>query len=436
MRSGLLLALLGLLSTACTPRAGLPADPVSSTPTPTRAAATAPQGGSVGPEGFATILGAPPAPFQPVEPGPPAPPTPEQVVGNEQFARVGAFQREVRPEAQALDRRLKVAERGNYVSRYFNNEGTPTAVFQFLRDGPETLRKYTRHPRFVGETVRFSQAEVERAADFMMRTFREDRVLGGVGTGNKQNRASVQITVPEAEFRALVARKGVTIPEAVDVEFAAEQPASKLNAPLPPEIARWVRVFPRDDRPVGVVNAINSYAKVVLRDGCFRAPDQSDALVLLPLGARLIVDSEGYLAFGGTGSARVGETVLFPGSIEEVTAPELVGPIRAVCGAGKVIRITATASEAADRAQFAVTENTRMLRDLQESYGLTPETARKVLERCKVRSGSGVCPHVPPPPPTLGQACPPKTKQSFGLCRTREGYIRPIPNWIEELAKP
>ena len=31
---------------------------------------------------------------------------------------------------------------------------------------------------------------------------------------------------------------------------------------LPPELARLVRVFPRDDRPVGLVNAINSRANL------------------------------------------------------------------------------------------------------------------------------------------------------------------------------
>ena len=57
--------------------------------------------------------------------------------------------------------------------------------------------------------------------------------------------------------------------------------------------------------------------KVVLRDGCFRAADQEDALILLPFDARLLVDSVNYLAFGAAESpryARGGEVVTFMGS--------------------------------------------------------------------------------------------------------------------------
>jgi hypothetical protein len=435
MRSTLLVLGLALAASACaapvpTPGATSPSGSPQPASTPAPPTLT---GATIGPEGFATILDAPPAPFTPALPGAAPAPDPEAAA---RFRRVGEFQRAVRAEAEALDRRLRTAERGNYVSRYFDNEGEPQAVFQFLRDGPGTLARYTRDPRFRGETVLYPEEELRRVADWLGRTFAADRVIQGIGTGNRANRVQVDLLVTEEEFRALVARKGVTLPHSVELRTSAERPAREINRPLPSALARLVRIFPRADRPVGVVNAINSRAKIVLRDGCFRAADHGDALVLLPLGAQLFVDGEGYLAWGeqeAPGYARIGETVIFMGSVGDVTAPELVAPIHRACGPGRVIQVNALASEAADRAQYAVTENERMLRTLQESYGLSAATAARVLERCKTR-GNGIC-HQVPPPPVPGSACPAGTRFRGGLCRTPEGYIRPLPSWIEELAR-
>jgi hypothetical protein len=42
----------------------------------------------------------------------------------------------------------------------------------------------------------------------------------------------------------------------------------------------------------------------------------------------------------------------------------------------------------------------------------------------------------PPPPPPRGEpVCPPGTKATYGMCRTPEGFARPIPAWIEELMR-
>jgi len=399
----------------------------------------APRAAEIGAEGYATITDAPPAPFTPVEPGAPRPPTAQQRAGHAQFARAGRFQNEVMNEVQALADQLRTAEKGNFVDLYFDNEGDPRVVFRFLRDPQATLARYTRHPRFFGEQARFSEEELRAAMDFMLETFREDRVILGGGTGNRRNRAVVEIAVTEPEFRALVARKGVTIPEAVELEFPVSQPASAVNLPLAPRIARLVRVFPRDDRPAGPLHSINSYARVVLSDGCFRIAGgtRDGALVVFPLGAQLFIDGEGYLAFGdqeAPGYARVGEELVTPGSIGEVTALSIVAPIHAACGGGKVVKINGMRSAAAERAQNAVTQNAYALRQFRESYGLPEGTARQALERCKARSGSGVCMLTPPPPPRDGGPdCPPGTKPSFGLCRTPEGYIRPIPKWIQDL---
>lgn len=404
--------------------------------------APAPKGAAIGAQGWATILNAPPARFQPAEPGAPPPLTAEQIAGNAQFRRSGEFQNRVMAEVQALADRLRRSERGNFVDLYFENEGEPHVVFRFLRNPQATLARYTKNPSFRAARAGFSTAQVRAAGEFMLATFPDDRVIQSVGMGNKAGVAEVEISVTEAEFRALVAKKGVKIPEAVTLSFRATQPAAALNRPLSADIAKLVRIFPRSDRPVGLVNSIDSRLKVVLDGGCFRVSGgpHDRALVLFPLGAQLFVDREGYPAYGASeapGYARVGEELVFPGSIGAVTAPNLIRPINAACGTGTVVAITAMRSAAAEGAQAAVSQNASALRHFRENYGLSESDARRVLERCRQRNPSSICMIAPPPPPPPGgPVCPTGTKAIHGMCRTPEGFARPIPKWIEELKRP
>jgi hypothetical protein len=397
----------------------------------------APNGATIGPSGYATITDAPPPPFTPVEPGQPQPPSPEQIAAQEQFRRSGEFQIKVRGQVQALANRLRAAEQGNFVDLYYENEGEPHVVFRFLRNGKATLAKYTKHPRFIATDTRYSRKQLDAAMEFMLATFRDDRVIIGGGTGTKMNRAEVEIAVTEEEFRALVARKGVTIPEAVHLKFLVQNPASAINRPLPSEIASLVRIFPRYDRPLGPVPDISTTVKPVLVDGCFRLADRDNALVLFPLGARLFIDREGYLAFGERevpGYARVGESVEFHGTTREETAPELVNPIRAACGPGQVLMINGMKSAAAAGAQNVVDDNAGSVRHFRSNYGLSEAVARKAVERCKAVQRRAACLISPPSPPPPGElTCPPGTKATHGMCRTPEGYLRPLPKWLVEL---
>jgi hypothetical protein len=159
--------------------------------------------------------------------------------------------------------------------------------------------------------------------------------------------------------------------------------------------------------------------------------------VLFPLGAQLFVDPQGYLAYGSgasPGYARVGEQVVFGGSIGAVTVPELVAPIQKACGAAAVVKVNSLKSAAAEEAQNAVSRNASELRFLRENYGLPEADARKAVEACKARSGGVVCLSTPPPPPPRdGLKCPAGTRPTHGICRTPEGYARPIPEWITKL---
>ena len=409
----------------------------------------------IGESGFATILSASPAAFDPVEPPPPAPRTAEQDAADAEFMRVADYQNSVSDEVQALAERLRLEERGNFQSLHYDNEGELGVVFQFLRDGPATLRKYSKNPTFRGETVRWSQEELMAAAEFMWETFREDRVLQG--TGIRTQTVSVEVSVSEAEFRALVKRKGVTIPEPVELVFHAAPVVPLVNPPrpathdqaVPDEVAPYLRIFPRHDRPAGALNAINSRVTIVLKDGCFRAADRDDALVLFPFGAKLFIDSSNYLAFGSSerpGYARVGEAVEFMGSVQEVTTPELVDPIHAACGPGKVIKVEGMESAAAGDTQREVTDRANAMRRIQAEYGLDARQAERALDWLDARGEANrrstpdgileppitgaMMVEMPPRPVMDPSECPPGSSLSAGLCRTPEGHLRPLPEWL------
>ena len=414
----------------------------------------------VGENGFATILSAPPAAFDPVKPPSPAPRTAEQDAADAEFMRVGDYQNSVSEEVQSLAERLRREERGNFQTLYYDNEGELGVVFTFLRDGPAALRKYSRNPTFRGETVRWSQDELMAAADFMWETFRKDRVLNSTGIATQV--VTVEVSVSEEEFRALVRRKGVTIPEPVKLMFHTTPAVPLVNPPRPsaqdqavPEtVAPFLRIFPRHDRPAGALNAINSRVTVVLKDGCFRAADRDDALVLFPFGAKLFVDSEGYLAYGSSerrGYARVGEAVEFMGSISEVTIPDLVDPIHAACGPGAVIKVEGMESAAASVAQRKVTDRANAMRALQDRYGLDTRQAERALDYLDARGEANrqttpdgillppitgaMTVEMPPRPVMDPSKCPSGSSLSSGLCRTPEGHLRPLPEWLVEFLK-
>ena len=277
----------------------------------------------------------------------------------------------------------------------------------------------------------------------------------GVGT----QVATVEISVSEEEFRALVKRKGVIIPEPVELVFRATPMVPLVNPPrpaaqdqaVPDEVAPYLRIFPQHDRPAGALHAINSRVPVVLKDGCFRAADRDDALVLFPFGAKLFVDSANYLAFGSgerPGYARVGEAVEFMGSVNEVTTPELVDPIHAACGPGKVIKVEGMESAAAGDAQRKVTDRANAIRSLGDRYGLDARQAGRALDWLDARGeanrqtspeGIALPPitgtmmvEMPPRPVMDPSECPPGSSLNAGLCRTPEGHLRPLPDWLVE----
>ena len=114
---------------------------------------------------------------------------------------------------------------------------------------------------------------------------------------------------------------------------------------VPPLLSHYIRAFPQAAEPAGEVLDLASQHTILLRDGCFflDREGEDDPLVLFPYYTALVVDDEGYLAFGSRyepnrmGSVRVGLTAA-TGSYDEPGAPDPA--LVAACGHHKVVGVT------------------------------------------------------------------------------------------------
>lgn len=385
-------------------------------------------------EPWLTIIDAPPAPFVAVS-AEPAPKTPEQVAAESRFWAYAKWQAGVRDQAVALHQRLRKAEPGNYVDMRFESDSDPfTVVYAFLRKGPETLRRHARRADFVAETVRWSLAEQAAAGEKTVAFFNRHEVRVDGGWGNKQNRPIFKVGITRAEYEALAKRHGFTLPEPVLLTFV-ERSGRDLNQPLPADVAKGIRLFARSFQPIGPVPDTMSMATVVLRDGCFRLKEGTQAHVVFPLGYTLHRDSEGFPTFGSArdrGNARVGEEARFHGLPAEVTDARLLAEVRSACGEGPVVAVSALRSVAFARQQERLDQRRWLRSHLKESYGLSQRGIEAFIADCESKMG-GACRETPPPP--AQGPCPAGTKLSFGLCRTPQGHIRPLPAYLEPYAK-
>jgi hypothetical protein len=285
-----------------------------------------------------------------------------------------------------------------------------------------------QRPDFVGETVRWSKAEQEKAGLVMLAFFKRHRIAAEGGWGNAENRPVFQVGVTQNEFDALVQKDGFRVPEPVLLTFA-ERSAAEINGPLPPDIARGIRLFARQSQPLGAVPDVSRNVTVVLKDGCFRLKE-GGAHVVFPLGYTLHRDAEGFLTFGSAtdrGHARVGEEAQMHGIPFEVQDEGVVREVRAACGEGRVIAVNALKSAAAEGAREQARERRWTSQILRDDYGFSERGIAAYFADCKQR---GVpCGFYPPPPP---RPCPAGTLPDRGQnCRDSAGRVRPVPEHLK-----
>jgi hypothetical protein len=184
------------------------------------------------------------------------------------------------------------------------------------------------------------------------------------------------------------------------------------------------------------------FARIVLRDGCFRIDEPGDPIAVFDVGTSLWLDDAGYLMFGqGADSAiraRVGEPIWWEGERRAISDPATLAELHARCGRGKAELVGLAQSLSLGQA-LADGESATNIVDM---YGIPWARALDKVRECRAKLSKGPggaavrmvatpCGTTPPPPVTDPAHCPPGTAIVAGICRTPDGFIRPIPDWLK-----
>jgi hypothetical protein len=312
------------------------------------ASSPVPHGATINPSGYATILSAPPTgpiTAPPVAPPPPPAdgrPTPLPMTSEARAARERMMNPDdaTREAAQALDRRIGRAERGNYVGMRIVRDPGPRFAFQFRRDAAATLARYTRDARFTSREGGLTRAELQPVFDEWWKRFEPFRLVGGGSVYEFDGVVRFDMNIDEAGFREIAARERWTLPERLTLRFSPPRNPRSID----PALARYVRVFARADRHPAIINQALLSGRVVLRDGCFRVTGREEGgepLVIFGRDVELGLDAQGYMVLkhpdSGRAAPRIGERMMWAGPLGYSEADPNVKTLRARCGAGPIV---------------------------------------------------------------------------------------------------
>ena len=199
-----------------------------------------------------------------------------------------------------------------------------------------------------------------------------------IPTGAKQEKSG-RLTILEAPLPPPFSDlDGKWPPDPVNDKPVLTRPA------VPPELSYYIRAFPQATEPAGDVLSMGSEHTIVLRDGCFFLDREGDddPLILFPYSTALVVDEEGYLAFGSRyepntmGNVRVGLTAE-TGWYGEPSDPD--PGLAEACGNHKVVSVTTVSNP------FAVPERFNpALRRYGERSGATEKQIVERANSCAV----------------------------------------------------
>ncbi len=175
--------------------------------------------------------------------------------------------------AMELDRRLKVAESANYVGVRVVRDPNARYAFQFRRDAAASLARYTRDPRFTTREGGIPTRELQPIFDEWWKRFEPFRLVGGGAVYQFDGVVRFDMNIDEAEFRKIAARERWTLPERLELVFS---PPRNLRS-IDPALARYVRVFPREDRLPAITHQALLSGRIILREGCFRVAEHARA---------------------------------------------------------------------------------------------------------------------------------------------------------------
>lgn len=291
---------------------------------------------TIGSNGYATLLSAPPSPAPPPRPRQPTPSEGDESLRNPDEAAMR--------DAQALDRRLKAAEGVNYIGYRIVRDPSPRFAFQFRRDAAATLARHTRDPRFAAREGGVPTAELQPIFDEWFPRLTAKRLVGGGSVMEFDGVVAFDMTVDEIAFREIVAAEGWTLTELLRLEFGPPPNPRTID----PALASLVRLVPRSDRLPSAVNQAALSGRIILRDGCFRLADHGDGgepLVLFDRDAEIGLDADNHMTVTDGGqTVRIGEKVIWAGPRGANEADVGVMALRAQCGAGPIIPIGAPSS--------------------------------------------------------------------------------------------
>jgi hypothetical protein len=264
----------------------------------------------------------------------------EHGISLEEAGRRLRLMNEVHAELPRLQQLFERHEKGNYANLWMEHTPTFRVVVAFKKDAEATLRRYTSNPAFVARQVRYSMEELEAArSDAEAQLSKIGAPMGMSDADEVGNEVDIVMLIEQPEVDKLLASGKLRLHPAVKVTGPKPLPYPAVSD----EAARMVKIFPqRKYRTIGGTRELG-YGTIVLRDGCLRfdRPGDDDPFVLFTAEVELGVDEKGRLAFINreTGKARVlvGEPLALSGGAGgNVTDPEIVGPINAACGPGKV----------------------------------------------------------------------------------------------------
>jgi hypothetical protein len=180
--------------------------------------------------------------------------------------------------------------------------------------------------------------------------------------------------------------------------------------------------------------------RLLLIDGCFRLHKADGPIAIFPPGTILGLRNN-YLMVGPPGlppelSARVGEHVAWADAVKRPFGQSSLDRVARLCGKGPVEYAVPGSASVQQSASDALAASS-----FSDRYGVPWADALKRVRRCREKlqqslPGQGrdipmvqnMCGSTPPSPVAHQSTCPNGTTLSGGLCRTPEGYVRPIPN--------
>lgn len=206
--------------------------------------------------------------------------------------------------------------------------------------------------------LRLSRAQLQKRAQPWIKRFERERLFTGYGMNAARGTADIDMVVSAGEYAAIAARNGwARVPAFLNLKFD--------DAPIAPavaaDIANGLRIFPHNDRNLGLHHQAALSGRIILRDGCFRVArfDGKDQLAYFPREVGLYVDPQGYLALRTRAAkprhlGRIGEQFTWAGPIGASETLPMAAELRKQCGNAPLMHLAVAESSALFNARYGL----------------------------------------------------------------------------------